>query len=387
MKPAGTAAAAVLSLFSIARSSAFVTAGRSLSFTSGTRAITPAEVAAAVGMSAADLEETSARTTNTLDRKPKPGDICRVDVKLTPREGFVPEPLFDSTGRIAFVLDGGNYLPGLHEVISTMLPGETVEGEILDAGWGERREDLVAKVPKEGGDGLDYDKIKVGSELFLANGVKCTVTEVTDDDFTIDANPPLAGATYSADATLLSVEEGPVARGYMEDEDNPFGDGRYEVATIALGCFWGGELEYMRVPGVVGTKVGYTQGAVENPSYQDVCSGTTGHTEAIQVVFDPDVVGYERLVQVGMERLGDSRNLLNQVGNDQGTQYRHGVYFHTKEQKEVARKVVDSYGPKCKTEILPAKVFYDAEDYHQQYLLKGGQSARKGDTETIRCYG
>lgn len=344
-----------------------------------------------MGMSSAPSRESSGTEEKALDRKPRPGDVVAVDVKLTPQEGFVPEPLFDSSGRITFVLGGGNYLPGLHDLISTMVPGEFVEGTVLDAGWGERREDLVVKIPKEGGDGLDYDEIRVGSELLLSNGMKCSVTEVTESDFTIDANPPLAGATYSTDATLVSVEEGPtVASEYSEDDGNeeqPFGGSRYKVATIALGCFWGGELEYMRVPGVVGTKVGYTQGAAEDPSYRDVCSGTTGHTEAIQIVYDPEVVDYEELVRIGMERLGDSRNLLNQVGNDRGTQYRHGVYYHTEEQKEIASEVVQSYGPDCKTEVLPAKAFYDAEEYHQQYLLKGGQSAKKGDKANIRCYG
>lgn len=143
----------------------------------------------------------------------------------------------------------------------------------------------------------------------------------------------------------------------------------------------------MRIPGVVGTAVGYTQGDVENPTYKQVCSGTTGHTEAIVVLYDPTIAPYEMLVDVAMDRLGESKYLLNQVGNDKGTQYRHGVYYHTPSQKAIAEKVVNSLGPDCVTECVPAKVFYLAEDYHQQYLLKGGQSARKGDTTVIRCYG
>merc|ERR1711976_144731 len=143
------------------------------------------------------------------------------------------------------------------------------------------------------------------------------------------------------------------------------------------GCFWGGELEYMRVPGVVATAVGYTQGEKIDPSYKEVCSGTTGHTEAIQVVYNPDTVSYETLVSIGLERLGDSRTLLNQVGNDRGTQYRHGVYYHNDEQKEIAQKVISSYGELFVTECEEASVFYKAEDYHHQYLLKGGQSASK----------
>ena len=146
-------------------------------------------------------------------------------------------------------------------------------------------------------------------------------------------------------------------------------------------------MEYQRVTGVVGTAVGYTQGQKDDPTYEEVCSGTTGHTEAIQVVFDPSVVSYEDLLQVGLERLGESKFLMNQVGNDRGTQYRHGIYYHNDEQKEIAKSTIASYGEKCVTECIKAVRFYKAEDYHQQYLLKGGQNARKDAKETIRCYG
>ena len=111
------------------------------------------------------------------------------------------------------------------------------------------------------------------------------------------------------------------------------------------------------------------------------------HTEAVMVVYDTNEVSYERLIQLAMDRLGENKYLLNQVGNDKGTQYRHGIYFHNDEQKKLATEIVASYGDDCVTEVLPAKIFYDAEAYHMQYLLKDGQSARKGDTSTIRCYG
>jgi len=88
-----------------------------------------------------------------------------------------------------------------------------------------------------------------------------------------------------------------------------------------------------------------------------------------------------------MDRLGENKYLLNQVGNDKGTQYRHGVYYHTPEQREIAERIVSSYGEDCVTEVKPAAKFWFAEEYHQQYLLKGGQSARKGDDSVIRCYG
>lgn len=261
----------------------------------------------------------------------------------------------------------------------------------VDAGFGDVNPQLIATIPKTENSGLDYNLVNVGTELMLANGMKAVVTEVTENDFTIDANPRMAGKSFLADVTLHTVEPGPSALKYtyvpegVSQADN--NDSTYEVATFALGCFWGGELAYMREEGVVSTKVGYTQGKVESPSYQEVCSGTTGHTEGIQIVYDPSKVSYERLVELTMERLGDSMYKLNQVGNDRGTQYRHGIYYHDDKQKEIAESIISSFGEKCVTECLPTTKFWDAEDYHQQYLMKGGQSAKKKDMTTIRCYG
>lgn len=256
----------------------------------------------------------------------------------------------------------------------------------MDAGYGEKREDMIAVVPIESS-GIGKGDVKIGTELFLSNGLQCRVVNVDEDEgtFTIDANHPLAGASYEATVTLDGFEKGPSDRQFGYNPER-VPDSKFDVLTIALGCFWGGELEYMRVDGVVGTAVGYTQGQKVDPTYQEVCSGTTGHTEAIQVVFDPSIVSYEELVKIGMERLGDSRKLVNQVGNDQGTQYRHGVYYHTFEQMTLAQSVIGSYD-KCVSEIMEGTKFYKAEDYHQQYLLKGGQSAKKDAQDTIRCYG
>ncbi len=256
----------------------------------------------------------------------------------------------------------------------------------MDAGYGEKREDMIAVVPIESS-GIGKGDVKIGTELFLSNGLQCRVVNVDEDEgtFTIDANHPLAGASYEATVTLDGFEKGPSERQFGYNPER-VPDSKFDVLTIALGCFWGGELEYMRVDGVVGTAVGYTQGHKVDPTYQEVCSGTTGHTEAIQVVFDPSIVSYEELVKIGMERLGDSRKLVNQVGNDQGTQYRHGVYYHTFEQMTLAQSVIGSFD-KCVSEIMEATKFYKAEDYHQQYLLKGGQSAKKDAQDTIRCYG
>jgi peptide-methionine (S)-S-oxide reductase len=303
---------------------------------------------------------------------------------MKPEGDFVPEPLIDTKGKMSFVLGGGNYLPGLHDLVAGMAVGETVENVSLDAGWGSRISNLVATIQKaEMGDQIDVTQLDVGVELYLVNGMKAVVTEISDDTFTIDANPPLAGASYSAKVELLNVEDGPKELGYIPEGV----DATFHVATFSMGCFWGGELEFMRQEGVVGTKVGYTQGQKEDPSYTEVCAGTTGHTEAMMVTYDPRVTSYRSLVTLTMERLGENKYLKNQVGNDRGTQYRHGVYYHDDTQKAIAEEVVGAYGADCVTEVLPATKFYDAEDYHQQYLLKGGQSARKGDSTAIRCYG
>ena len=342
-----------------------------------------------------DDTSSSRSDSSTVQAKVQPGCVVTVNCRLRPEGDFVPEPLFDGivlheddpAVPLTFVLHAGNYLPGLHDLIESDLKniGDSVSNVSLDAGWGVHRPDLVATISFEKAGIDDPSQIKPGVQLYLENGLKCIVTVVNENDFTIDANPPLAGASYVADVTLMNVEEGPGIPEYHEDASES--KSRYEVATFALGCFWGGELVFMRVQGVVGTAVGYTQGQKENPSYKEVCSGSTGHTEAIAVTYDPDVVSYRQLVQVAMDRLGEDKYLLNQVGNDRGTQYRHGVYFHTSYQELIANEVVGHYGEDCMTEVLPAVKFWIAEDYHQQYLLKGGQSARKGDGSVIRCYG
>lgn len=163
-----------------------------------------------------------------------------------------------------------------------------------------------------------------------------------------------------------------------------------QVATFAGGCFWGTELHFQRIPGVVATCVGYTQGRIAQPTYEQVCSGTTGHAEAVQLLYDPTVCSYERLLTKLFQTIDPT--LLNRVGNDRGTQYRHGVYFHTGDQVMSAERVLgqlrERYADKpVVTELLPAQVFWPAENYHQRYLEKGGQSAAKNCDERVRCYG
>jgi peptide-methionine (S)-S-oxide reductase len=155
----------------------------------------------------------------------------------------------------------------------------------------------------------------------------------------------------------------------------PFPEG-IEVAYFALGCFWGAEQLFWRLDGVYSTAVGYQNGTTPNPTYEEVCSGKTGHAEAVMVAYDPTVVSYEELLKVFFEEHNPTQGMRQ--GNDVGTQYRSGIYFVNDAQKETAERVRDAYDADLRsagkesvtTEIEPAGPFYYAEDYHQQYLHK-----------------
>jgi peptide-methionine (S)-S-oxide reductase len=156
----------------------------------------------------------------------------------------------------------------------------------------------------------------------------------------------------------------------------------YEVALFGLGCFWGAEEVYWQVPGVWSTSVGYAGGTTPNPSYEEVCTGRTNHTEAIRVVYDPAKVSYADLVKTFFE-VHDPTQGMRQ-GNDVGTQYRSAIYFTTPEQEQVARELTKVYGEELErrrlgditTEIREAPTYYYAEDLHQQYLAKNPHGYR-----------
>jgi peptide-methionine (S)-S-oxide reductase len=149
-----------------------------------------------------------------------------------------------------------------------------------------------------------------------------------------------------------------------------------EVADFGLGCFWGAERKFWQVPGVWTTLVGYQGGITPNPTYDEVCSGATGHTEAVRVVYDPALVSYEDLLKVFWEAHDPTQGFRQ--GNDRGSQYRSAVYTHSPEQAKAATATRDDFQAVLKrvgynditTEILPAGPFYPAEPYHQQYLDK-----------------
>jgi peptide-methionine (S)-S-oxide reductase len=148
-----------------------------------------------------------------------------------------------------------------------------------------------------------------------------------------------------------------------------------EVAYFALGCFWGAERKFFQAPGVRTTAVGYMGGFTKNPTYEEVCSGRTGHAEAVMVVFDPMVTSYETMLSVFFESHDPTQGYRQ--GNDVGTQYRSAIYTTSERQRELAVKVKSAYGerlvekgfPAPTTEIAEAGTFYYAEGYHQQYLI------------------
>jgi len=147
-------------------------------------------------------------------------------------------------------------------------------------------------------------------------------------------------------------------------------------ATFAAGCFWGVEATFRQVDGVTATRVGYTGGGLENPTYKDVCSDRTGHAEAVEVEYDPAKVSYDHLLNIFWDNHDPTQ--LNRQGPDYGSQYRSAIFFESPEQEQAARVSKASleksgrFNRPIVTQIVPAVTFYEAEDYHQQYLEKRG---------------
>jgi peptide-methionine (S)-S-oxide reductase len=155
----------------------------------------------------------------------------------------------------------------------------------------------------------------------------------------------------------------------------PYPDGM-ELAMFGLGCFWGAERRFWQQEGVYVTAVGYAAGVTPNPTYQEVCTGMTGHNEVVLVVFDPKAISYAELLKVFWESHNPTQGM--QQGNDKGTQYRSGIYTYSEEQRKLAEASRDAYQEalskaghgEITTEIIEAPEFYFAEGYHQQYLAK-----------------
>jgi peptide-methionine (S)-S-oxide reductase len=153
-----------------------------------------------------------------------------------------------------------------------------------------------------------------------------------------------------------------------------------EKATFGAGCFWGVEAAFAAIPGVTATAVGFEGGSLERPSYKDVCGGTTGHAEVVELDFDPALVSYEQLLESFL--ILHDPTTLNRQGPDWGAQYRSAIFFHSAEQEAQARAKIEQlsaegrFKPKrIVTQVEPAQSFWRAEDYHQRYLEKRGQAS------------
>ena len=170
----------------------------------------------------------------------------------------------------------------------------------------------------------------------------------------------------------IVVDRAHLALGTSMLEPTPAGS---ETAYLALGCFWGAERKFFELPGVLTTAVGYQGGFTKNPTYQDVCSGKTGHAEVVKVVFDPTVVTYADIIKCFFESHDPTQGYRQ--GNDVGTQYRSAIYVVDERQEREARRLRDAYDARLRaagygavtTDIAPAGPFYMAEEYHQQYLV------------------
>jgi peptide-methionine (S)-S-oxide reductase len=170
----------------------------------------------------------------------------------------------------------------------------------------------------------------------------------------------------------------------------PYPEGA-EIATFAMGCFWGVERRFWTLPGVWVTMVGYAAGSTPNATYEEVCSGCTGHTEVVRLAYEPSRIGYGELLKVFWENHDPTQGMRQ--GNDVGTQYRSGLYFHDAAQEALALASRDRFQDRLTaaghgritTEIEPAPEFYFAEDYHQQYLAKNPGGYCGGGGVGVTC--
>ena len=186
--------------------------------------------------SSVDAGRTSA--VNSLMRRPKKGDIATFTLHkfepTSPKEVVYP---FDTSGTLQLMMHHGHYIPSLHDLLATMNPGENVKSAIIDAGYGPYRDELKITIPTSQIGNVDISLVKVGTKLAFGD-VECAITSMTDEEWVCDANHPTAGLEYEVDVTLENVEEGIQDWGFVEKGNDK--NGRYEVATFALGCFWGG---------------------------------------------------------------------------------------------------------------------------------------------------
>eukprot|EP00798_Chlamydomonas_sp_ICE-L_P021071 gene21071-27952_t len=268
-------------------------------------------------------------------------------------------------------------LKGMDDAVMGLAVGEKrkYRMEAKDA-YGEIDPNNIIEIPQQPG----TDNLTVGSTVGLSTGDGATVTKITDTTITLDVNHELAGKALTFDIELLSL----IAAEKMGK------------AYFGAGCFWSVELQFQRTPGVVKTAVGYCNGHKPNPTYEEVCTGTTGHAEVVEVAYIMDEVSFSELCDVFWTKHDPTTK--DRQGNDRGSQYRSGIYCTTPEQKEEAMKSMEKAQAGFKdpivTEIDEVKLWTSGEDYHQQYLARGGrygeleaQSPKKMCNDPIRCYG
>lgn len=186
------------------------------------------------------------------------------------------------------------------------------------------------------------------------------------------AMPPPEQALPGRDTAMVLSPQ----HAYLDSSILPPFPGHLRQALFGLGCFWGAERKFWQLPGVYTTAVGYSGGYTPNPTYEEVCSGLTGHNEVVLVVYDPQQISYQQLLKIFWESHNPTQGMRQ--GNDIGTQYRSGIYTFDEEQASLATLSKVRYNESLKaagvgeitTEICPAQPFYYAEQYHQQYLIK-----------------
>ncbi|KAI8475726.1 MAG: peptide methionine sulfoxide reductase MsrA [Monoraphidium minutum] len=330
---------------------------------------------------AAPVHRAAARRPLTVvasQAKAAEGDYVAVQYTGTLDDGSV----FDTSrkeGRspLEFQIGAGKVIKGFDMAVTGLAVGETRKVRLEpEDGYGPREDGAVITVPAD----RAPPGLKAGERVGLSNGMQALVAAVAESgELTLDLNHELAGKHLTFDVELMSLTPA----------------SRLETVVFGAGCFWGPQLAFERVPGVLTTEVGYSQGRVANPSYDDVCTGSTGHTEVVKVTFDPEMVPFGQLLDTFWGKHDPTAK--DRQGGDTGTQYRAGIYTTTAEQAEEAKRYMDAKraalpGVQIWTELEPLKEYYPAEDYHQMYLAKGGRFGRpqdpgKGCNDPIRCYG
>lgn len=276
---------------------------------------------------------------------------------------------------LEFMVGGGKVIKGFDVAVTGLAVGETRKSRIEPAdAYGEVNPELVIRVPAS----RAPQGLKEGMQVQLSNGMVGTCTKMDDKEVVLDLNHELAGKPLTFDVELVG----------LTPKD------RMAKATFGMGCFWGPELHFMRVPGVLSTSVGYAQYKGQEPTYEEVCSGNTGAVEVVQMLYDTAAVSYDDLLKVFWDK--HDPTTLNRQGGDQGTQYRSGIYASTPEQLAAAQKSKEEAQARFQapivSEIVTLDTYTDAEPYHQQYLARGGRFGRaqnpaKGCQDAVRCYG